>query len=166
MEWKIPFYHLLNMMLTGVIFSVCCCIIFFDNVEYQYNSIKINDSILNSTIIGFCIFAIFYQIGLTINRLGSILIEPILYKFVKIKPDHSIFTMMSEKYPIMKILSREYALSRTQTTLFLLLTIIAFIFVSYKAAILPALLSILFLLSAIKHTLKINNLHKLNNKRK
>jgi hypothetical protein len=161
MEWKMPFYNLLNMMLTGVIFTVCYCLLFIDDVVKLYNQISFNNSVLNNTIIGFCAFAIFYQIGLIINRLGSIIIEPVLFKIIKVKPDHAMFTLLSEKFSIMKILSREYALSRTQSALFLLVSLIAFFFTSWEIALLPFLLSLLFLFSAIKHSLKINNLHKL-----
>ena len=56
MEWKMPFYNLLNMMLTGVIFSICCCILFLDDVLFLYKQINFKDSLLNNTIVGFCIF--------------------------------------------------------------------------------------------------------------
>ena len=62
---------------------------------------------------------------------------------------------------MLETLSREYAFARTQFTMFLVTTIIAFVFVWWVALICIAVSSI-FIFTMIKHTDKINKIIKHN----
>ncbi|GHV02341.1 hypothetical protein AGMMS49521_3990 [Campylobacterota bacterium] len=164
METKIPFYNLLNMFLIGLIFTGCC-IVLFNNQIYTFiesdffQTIKeINVGLETVITISFC--AIIYEIGYVVNRIGSIL-EDILKKSTKILPfdnDYKKFNEKKKEYPILNTLSREYALSRTSMTLFLLLTIISLFLQFLILAIIMCVLSLLFYHSMRKHAKKIVNL--------
>lgn len=165
METKIPFYNLLNMFLTGLIFTGCC-IILFNNQVYSciesdfFKSIKgINFGF--ETILTICFCAVIYEVGFIINRIGSLL-ENVL-KWIKIIPfdnDYKKFNERKKQFPIMETLSREYALSRTSMTLFLLLTIISSIQYEWIFSIFLFALTVVFYFSMRKHAKKIVELIK------
>lgn len=158
MEMKIPFYNIVNMLLTGLVF-VGGLIIIFPQYAIQliqsefYENLKTGPEV----ILTICIFAIAYEIGLIINRVGSVVIEPFLKKFklIPFNDDYTLFNDKKKEYPIMGTLSREFALSRTSVALFLILSIISIlnkcciVFISYF------FISIVFYLSCKKHSSKI-----------
>jgi hypothetical protein len=73
METKIPFYNLLNMFLTGLIFTGCCIVLFSEQVLWFitsdfFHSVKeINTGL--ETVITVSIFAVIYEIGFIINSI-------------------------------------------------------------------------------------------------
>ena len=73
MEVKIPFYNILNMLLTGLVFIAAFLFILPDCqmsgevVEFGKLIISLPDVI--STVL---FFAVAYEIGLVINRVGSV----------------------------------------------------------------------------------------------
>ena len=116
MDTKIPFYNLLNIFLTGLIFSGFCVVIFNAQLLNYirsdfFNSIKeLNGGLETIITISFC--AIIYEIGLIINRIGSV-IENLL-KIIRAIPfdnDYKKYNEKKKEFPIMEVLSREYALS-------------------------------------------------------
>jgi hypothetical protein len=161
METKIPFYNLVNMYLTGLIFTGCCIILFnkeillFIELGY-FKSIK-SISIGLETIATISCFSIIYEVGYIINRVGSLL-ENLLKLSSKIMPFNNDYKKLNERkatYPIVSTLSREYALSRTSMTLFLLVTVITIIHIGLTISIFPFLLTGLFYFSMRKHACKI-----------
>lgn len=165
MEAKIPFYNLLNMFLTGFIFTGCCIVLFNNQIltfieSDFFKSIKeINFGLETIITISFC--AVIYEIGLIINRIGSLL-ENIL-KCIKAIPfdnDYKKFNERKQQFSIMSILSREFALSRTSMTLFLLLTIISSIQGKWIFSIFLLGLTVVFYFSTWKHAKKIVELMK------
>ncbi|MDR2152983.1 MAG: hypothetical protein LBO72_09185, partial [Helicobacteraceae bacterium] len=105
--------------------------------------------------ISFC--AIAYEIGLIINRIGSLL-ESILKKFPILLPfddDYEKYVEKEKQLPKLSTLSREYALSRTSMTLFLIMTIISCIQRQYIFLFVMVILTILFYFSTRKHASKI-----------
>lgn len=165
MEAKIPFYNLLNMFLTGLIFTGCC-ILMFDNqilafIKSDFFELikEMNFGLETIITISFC--AIIYEFGFIINRIGSLL-ENIL-KYIKAIPfdsDYKKFNEKKKQFLIMETLSREYALSRTSMTLFLLLTIIACFQCKLIFSIFLFALVIVFYFSMRKHAKKIVDLMK------
>lgn len=109
------------------------------------------------TLVTVCIFALIYEIGFIINRIGSVIIENILLslKLIPFDNDYKKFNERKKEYPIMEILSREYALSRNSFTLFLLLAIISLIKFNWVLFGLFLAISVLFFFSIRKHSLKI-----------
>ena len=122
MEIKIPFYNILNMFLTGLVFIGGCVIIFPDTATAVLNSEIIkNLGTGPEIVITVCAFAIAYEVGLIINRAGSVILEEILkrFKLIPFIDNYTLFNQKKKEYPIMSTLSREYALSRTGIVLFL-----------------------------------------------
>ncbi len=165
MDTKIPFYNLLNIFLTGLIFAGSCVVLFntqllnFIKSDF-FNSLKgLNVGLETIITISFC--AIIYEVGVIINRIGS-LFENLL-KLINAIPFDNNYKKYNEKkkeFPIMETLSREYALSRTSMTLFLIITIIAIIQHLLFFSILLFALTFLFYFSMRKHAGKIVELMK------
>ena len=158
MEIKIPFYNVLNMFLTGLVFIGGCAIIF---PEYILNVLS-NEAVKNigagpEIIVTVCVFATAYEVGLIINRAGSVIIEDFL-KWAKLVPFNDNYVLFNEKkkeYPVMSTLSREYALSRTGIVLFLVLLILALVAHERSIAFTCAVITIVYYLSCRKHASKI-----------
>ena len=114
------------MFLTGLIFAGCCIVLFNNQVVVLiesnfFKSIKgINIGLETVITISFC--AIIYEIGFIINRIGSLL-ESLLKKHPVLLPFDNDYKKYNEKkkdFPVLHTLSREYTLSRTSMTLFIL----------------------------------------------
>lgn len=161
MEIKIPFYNILNMFLTGIIFISMYVMIFPDTAVAVLN----NDIIKNlgagpEIVVTICAFAIAYEFGLIINRMGSIILEPFL-KWTKLIPfddDYVKFNIKKKEYPIMSTLSREYALSRTGVVIFLILLLLSLFTSNWALAIVFGCVTVIYYLSCRKHSTKIVNL--------
>lgn len=158
MEIKVPFYNILNMFLTGLVFIGGCLVIFQDFAFALFsNDIIENISAGPEIVITVCIFAVAYEVGLIINRIGSVIIEPFL-KFIKLIPfndNYALFNQKKKEYSIMRILSREYALSRTGIVLFLLLLILSFIEKKFFLTAIFTAITFIYLFSCRKHAGKI-----------
>lgn len=165
METKIPFYNILNMFLTGFIFIGCCILIYnglFINLLFSIDFSKIAIPSGLEIIITISFFGTIYEVGYIINRIGSILIEPI-FKKVKIiffNDNYKKFNDCKKDYPILNTLSREYALSRTTFTLFLISTILSIFQKEWKLLVVFILICLIFALSCRKHSKKIINIMK------
>ena len=161
MEVKIPFYNLVNMLLTGIVFIGGISLFLPELVMDIINNpiISRTDTCTELTKIIF-IFAFAYETGLIINRIGSILIEPLLkkLKFIPFNDNYVKFNIKQKKYPIMHTLSREYALSRTRITMFILLTIISLFSIHKLFAILLVIVTLIYFASYRKHAKKIVDL--------
>ncbi|MDD2371634.1 MAG: hypothetical protein PHQ32_06515 [Firmicutes bacterium] len=155
---KIPFYDIVNRLLTGLIFIGCLILInnkFILDFLSPENLEKINFG--SETIMNICFLAIIYEIGMIINRLGSVVVEYLTkkIKLIKFDDDYKKYCDSREKYQIHSTLSREYALSRTSFTLFFITSIFAFVEKNIMFGIIFILLAILFLLSYRKYSVKI-----------
>ncbi|MGL4907792.1 MAG: hypothetical protein ACRC3G_00470 [Bacteroidales bacterium] len=165
METKVPFYNVVNMFLTGLIFTGCCIIIYNSQVSIfisseLFRSIKeINFGI--ETIVTISFFAVIYEIGFIINRIGSLFGSFLkLIKAIPFNKDYKKFNDKKAQYSIMEILSREFALSRTSMTLFALLAIISCTQQKCIFFIIFCAINIVFYFSMRKHAKKIVGLMK------
>ena len=161
MEIKIPFYNILNMFLTGLVFFGGCAVVFpMDTLNLLKNEIITSIGTGPEIVFTVCAFAAAYEIGLIINRIGSVIIEPVLKK-VKLIPfdnDYVKYNKKKKEYPIMDILSREFALSRTGIALFVILSVLAVCAHAWIWSIVFALVGIVYFFSCKKHAQKIVNL--------
>lgn len=160
---KIPFYNIVNMLLTGFIFVGCCMFIYFDIFINALASVIFPEiGIVSETIITISFFAIIYEVGYIINRVGSIITEPILKKTkaIPFNSDYKKFNDCKEHYPILNTLSREYALSRTSLTLFLIIATLALLQKQWMLALVFLLISLLFGFSCRKHATKVVDIMK------
>ena len=163
METKIPFYNILNMFLTGLVFIGGCSLIF---PECALN--VLNNEIIKSLsagpeiVITVCALATAYEVGLIINRVGAIIEELILkrVKWVPFNDDYVLFNKKKKKYPIMSVLSREFAMSRTGSVLFFILLVLAIIEHKWIIAIAFAIIVFIYYMSCRKYSAKIVELMK------
>lgn len=160
---KIPFYNIINMLLIGFVFTGFIIILFFKNISVYIPNI--NDYIKGisfETIVTASCLAIIYEIGFIINRISSVITETILkhFKLIPFNNDYKKFNDRKKQYPIMEILSREYALSRNSLTLFLILMIISISIHNFKFSLLFFFITLLFYFSTRKHSTKIAELMK------
>ena len=129
MEIKISTYDFLNKFILGLVFMGVIVLSYGNEVSHYYetySTIKWNSVI--TTVFSVSALAIVYEMGILINRLGSILED--LLRFCHLIPfnkDYKKFNDKKKEYPILTILSREYALSRNSVVLFLLISIVIFI---------------------------------------
>ena len=161
MDNKIPFYNIVNMFLIGLIFVGCCIFIYFDTFVKVLNSYAIPEiNFITEAIITISFLAIIYEIGYIINRIGSIVTEPILIKLkaIPFDDDYKKYNDCKKQYPILNVLSREYALARTSLTLFLILDVFALLHKQWILALVFLLIALLFGFSCRKHAKKIVNL--------
>ncbi len=167
MEIKVPFYNIVNMLLTGFIF-LGCSIIVFPQYAVQIIKSKFYENLETGSEIIFtvCILAVAYEIGLIINRVGSVVVEPFLKKtkLIAFNDDYILFNQKKKTFPIMSTLSREFALSRTSIALFLILAVIFCFNNYYKVTVICVLLTFVFYLSCRKHSAKIVELMESNKK--
>ena len=161
MNTKIPLYNYLNMVLTGLIFTGCLFFIFVNDTHFEVYSILIDSlSVVSETALLVVLFAIIYEVGYIINRIGSIFIEPLFMKLkiIEYNEDYSLFNDAKNEYPILSTLSREYAVSRTQVTLFLLVLLASFIKLNIFFICISFICIFIFAFSMSKHSKKINKL--------
>ena len=158
MEIKVPFYHVVNMFLTGLVLLGGCIILFPDIASSVLDNSIITRTSAVPEIVGIiCIIAIAYEVGLIVNRIGSIFIEPVLKKtkMIPFDIDYVKYNKAKKRFPFMETLSREYGLSRTGTALFLVLTVMA-LFSSSKVLAIPLIvIAIINIVSCRKHASKI-----------
>lgn len=158
MEVKVPFYNILNMFLTGLVFIGGCLIIFPDTAVAIFNSDIIKSLGAGPEIvITVCTFAVAYEVGLIINRTGSVILEPLLKraKLIPFNNNYTLFNQKKKEYPIMSTLSREYALSRTGIALFLSLLILSVAKEKCSLVAICAVITGIYFLSCRKHAGKI-----------
>ena len=157
MEVKIPLYNLLNMVLTGAIFVAGLALNYPDFV-LKYITCDIVKSLcdISSVAVLVCFFALIYEMGFIINRLGSVIgsiFQEI--KLIKYNKDYVKYNKKKAIYPIMDTLSREFALSRTSFTLFAIISIMSLFRGNCCASLLFALISLIYLFSWSKQASKI-----------
>lgn len=165
MEIKIPFYNIVNMFLTGLALIGGCFLIFFDSLmelleNETFTAFFAKISAGPEILLTVCAFATAYELGLIVNRLGSVLLEPLLKvtKLIPFDDDYKKFNVRKKAYPIMSTLSREYALSRTGVSLFLILTALACHHAEFAYMTVFFAISIVYCLSCRKHASKIVSL--------
>lgn len=158
MELKIPLYDLLNKFLTGLVFIGGSVVVYPARALSILNSeIVKNLGTGPEIVVTVAVFATAYELGLIINRFGSVIIEDV-FKRLKLIPfnnDYALFNEAKKKYPIMSTLSREYALSRTGIALFLALLTLALIAGKWYISIACFVILIIYYLSCRKHAAKI-----------
>lgn len=158
MEIKVPFYNILNMFLTGLVFIGGYLIIFPDTAVALFNcDIIENLGAGPETVITVCTFAVAYEVGLIINRTGSVILEPLLksIKLIPFNDNYTLFNQKKKEYSIMSTLSREYALSRTGVALFLSLFILSAVEKKGSLEFMYAVITGIYFLSCRKHAGKI-----------
>ena len=161
MNEKIPFYNLLNMFLIGLVFAGCNILMFMAKIiPFANTNLTGIKNIGFETVLTVFFFAVIYEIGLIINRIGSVIIEPILKKtkLIPFNNNYKKFNEVKKTNSIMDVLSMEYALARSTITLFFILSIVAMTQLKWILVLVFVGITVLFILSARKHCFKITEL--------
>ena len=161
MEMKISTYDFLNKFILGLVLIGVVVFAYgkeMTTILEAYQDTK--DSTIIITVLSISALALAYEVGIIINRLGSVL-EDVMRKthLISFNDDYKKFNEKKKEYPIMNTLSREYALSRNSIVLFLLISIIVFVRFSWYGLI-PVAVMLLFYYSCRKYSKKICDLMK------
>ena len=161
MEIKISTYDFFNKFILGLVFTGVVILEYRQDLTSAlevFQAIKENTIVI--TVFSISALAIVYEIGIIINRLGSVL-EDLLRKthIIPFNDDYKRYNEKKKEYPIMNVLSREYALSRNSIVLFLLISILTFIHFGWFGFI-PLAIVLMFYYSCWKYAKKIVDLMK------
>ena len=161
MEIKISTYDFFNKFILGLVFSGVVILAYGSELTpilEEYQDIRWNTIII--TVFSISALALVYEVGIIINRLGSIL-EDIMRKchLIYFNNDYKRFNEKKKDFPIMNVLSREYSLSRNSIVLFLLISILTFIRFAWYGLI-PLTIMLIFYYSCRKYSKKICDLMK------
>ena len=172
MKEKVPFYNIVNMFFVGAVFSLCIGIIFREDITLNW--INENEELLSdwSVLISAVLIIAMYEIGFIINRMGSVIIEPLytlspfekrkIFKKIKclrIWPreeygiDVSTISKANNKFEAM---TTELNLMRSHIMMFVIILIISIVLRKIEWIILSVFLVLLFTLGGRKHNSKIN----------
>lgn len=161
METKVPFYNVLNMLLIGLILIVGVCLAFPDlAINLIANDVVVGLSAGGNVILTAFVFAVAYEVGYLINRLGSVVLEELLKKtkLIPYNDDYRKYNEVKKEYPAMDILSREYASSRTNIMLFLIIMLVEAFAKKFILALIAFACVTLFFFSCRKHAKRITTL--------
>ena len=149
---KMSTYNIFNYLFSGTIFVIL--VKYFDGTVLYLNFSKMYLNIVNLFVL--------YFIGLTISRVGSLIIEPFYRKFIIKFASYSDFIKAEEIDSKLKILSEQNNVYRTFTSLFLIIIVFHFInkcnfricifFKEFYKEILIIFLFILYAVSYYKQT--------------
>jgi len=155
METKVPFYNIVNIFLPGLVFIGSCILLFLNETKILVDSVASLDSVGLEVLITVSCFAIAYEIGYIIFRLGAALIEPILRMLFDWAPyDRFVAAKKAGAEKSLEMLSREYGYARTQITLFVLLSILIGIRMHWILLGVCVLCVVLFTMTARGHIKK------------
>ena len=161
MEMKISTYDFLNKFILGLAFIGALIKAYGNELSYVFESFQdCKDNTVVITLFAVSAFALVYEVGIIINRLGSLL-EDVMRKthLIPFNNDYKRFNDKKKEYPIMNVLSREYALSRNSIVLFMLISIVVFVRFAWYGFI-PLIIMFLFYYSCRKYSKRICDLMK------
>ena len=163
MKDKIPFYNIVNMFFVGSIFSLCLTILLREYIPLDW--IKENADLLSdwSILISAILLIAMYELGFIINRMGSIIIDPI-YQGVKgkkfkiwHKDDYGIDVSEIERInPRFQSMVTELILMRSHIMMCLILLIITIVRCEWIWSVSLVALIVLFTFGGRKQNEKIN----------
>lgn len=159
MNVNISTYDFLNKFSLGLVFVGVLFFSYINNIAGLVRDMEfLNNNAIVATIISFIVLALIYEVGIIINRLGSLL--ECFLRFTRLIPfnnDYKEFNVCKKDYKILGILSREYALSRNSIVLFFLVTIIIFLRFAWYGFF-PLGIMFLFYISCYRYARKICDL--------
>lgn len=162
MKEKIPFYNIVNMFFVGCVFVLFLAPLFFDSINLE--SIKNKSEYLSDwiTIISVFVIVAMFEIGFVINRLGSIIVEPI-FVVLKIWPREKYDVKISEisqSNAKFQSMITELNLMRSHIMICLIILSIALSMGKYLYALGMLSLLCIFSIGGRKHNTKINIIRK------
>lgn len=164
MKEKIPFYNIVNMFFVGCVFVIFMIPFFIDAIDLD--AVKKYGEILSdwTAIISVVAIIAMFEIGFIINRLGSIIVEP-LYAILKIWPREKYDAKVSEisrSNAKFQSMITELNLMRSHIMICLIILIVALFLGKFLYALSMFALICIFSLGGRKHNTKINIIRKQN----
>lgn len=164
MKEKIPFYNIVNMFFVGCVFVIFTIPFFIGAIDLDATK-KYSEIMSNWTgIISVVAIAAMFEIGFIINRLGSIIIEP-LYVILKIWPREKYDAKISEisqSNAKFQSMITELNLMRSHIMICLIILIAALFLGKFLYALSMFALICVFSFGGRKHNTKINIVRKQN----
>ena len=162
MKEKIPFYNIVNMSFVGCVFVIFMTPFFIDAIDLD--AVKKYGEILSdwTAIISVVAIAAMFEIGFIINRLGSIIIEP-LYVILKIWPREKYdakIPEISQSNAKFQSMITELNLMRSHIMICLIILIAALFLGKFLYALSMFALICVFSFGGRKHNTKINIIRK------
>jgi periplasmic divalent cation tolerance protein len=120
MNIEIPFYNFLNIFFVGIVTSVFAFMFQLDGLylDTVKSFIFVNCNI--STMPAVC--AVWYFVGLVVDRIGSVVIEPLVKRLGLVAwVEYELYCKAEQNDKKIESITREYALSRNLLTMFLVL---------------------------------------------
>lgn len=155
LETKIPFYNLVNVFLPGLAFVGSLVLQFPEKVRsLAIIFLDAGSTGLEVLVLISCL-AIAYEIGYIIFRFGAIAVEPLLKKLFGWTSYDRFVAAQKCGAKSLSTLSREYAYTRTQITLFVALAGVFALSKRWVFMVISVLCVLLFVLSARGHIKKI-----------
>jgi hypothetical protein len=130
METKVPFYNIVNIFLPGLVFIGSGALLFLGEVKGIATQITQLGSAGLEVLVTVALFAIAYEVGYIMFRLGAVAVEPVLKKAFGWVDYNDFITAekKSEKaHDKLEMLSREYGFARTQIMLFVTLIVLTIV---------------------------------------
>jgi hypothetical protein len=158
METKAPFYNVVNIFLPGFVLVGSVVLLFLDDIKPFAKAITDLGSAGLETLVTVSLFAIAYETGYIVFRLGEVGVEPILKKVFGWTnyQDFIAAGKTSEKaYNKLEMLSREYGYVRTQIGLLITLSVLIGIKMYWWLMVLCLVCMVVFVLTARSHMKKI-----------
>lgn len=164
MKEKIPFYNIMNMFFVGCVFVIFMTPFFINAIDLD--ATKKYSEIMSdwAGIISVVAIAAMFEVGFIINRLGSIIIEP-LYVILKIWPREKYdakISELSQSNAKFQSMITELNLMRSHIMICLIISIIALFLGKFLYALSMLVLIFIFSLGGRKHNTKINIIRKQN----
>jgi hypothetical protein len=154
---KMPFYNFVNILIAGFVLVGAGAYLFWTDVKDAIESILLVNSIGVEAIASLAVIAIAYEIGYIVFRLGAIAIEPII-RLLDNRRTHDNFAAAQNKYPVLGVLSREYAYARTRIMLFFIIAILSVMKTQWLLLCVCLICVVIMIITLYSHNKKINNL--------
>ena len=170
MKDKTPFYETVNMFFVGTVFSITLFLLLFDKVQYNVSfKALIKYCEKWSVIIGVAAIAIMFEVGLVLNKLGSIILSPFLSLIGAWpnKEDYKDISEIEKERPKFRSLNIELHAIRTHIIMYFILSVVAIIVKKWLFLIAFIPLIALFVFSCYKTNYVMDKIKKgcLNSKK-
>lgn len=158
MKEKIPFYDIANMFFTGAVFSTISSLLVYDKIQLSGNLQNLLSFCKDwSVIVGTAVLIIMFEIGLILNKAGSVLLGKLFEKTLWPKTAYSIKVSELEKEnEKFKSLNTELHVVRTHILMYFLLAILALIMKKWIPFVIFIVFVVMFIFAG-KRTNKFMN---------
>lgn len=162
MKEKIPFYNVANMFFVGCVFCLYTLILVYDRIPLDVLK-NIGEILTNWTVVVSVFFLVsMFEIGFIINRLGSIIVEPllvILRVWPREKYDVCVSQISQENAKFQSMIT-ELNIMRSHIMICLLMFATAICLCRCYFALFMFGLILVFCIGGRKHNAKINIIKK------